>query len=776
MTSTTKPKIEAVYPLNPLQQALLFNHRADPGKDDGLIQMRFRLSGPLDRASFQRAWERAFERHPALRASVHWEKISQPVWVVQPKVEVNINFLNPEEENPASRWTAFLAEDRRHPIDLNRAPAGRLTVLTAAPDTHYFAWTSHHLLLDGWSAEAVLKDVFAAYADSELRYDPLPTHKEYLRWLNARDREAARVFWSNELAGYRGHSLFAAGGGEQREDRRQIAPDLALQVTDYARQRSLSLNTVMQGVWAAVLSRFFDSPAVCFGVTVSGRPADLPHFESVAGMYTSVVPKVIDLREGKSYFRAVQQSNGNSQAHQYLPPDEIAAAADLQALPFNSLLTVQNYPWSSLASGDLRVTEYVGDMTSNFPLSCIVILRDTWEVVIRYKDESLTSEQVAWFLDGFTRLLDEVVHLPVAETFPGTILGTLPDPPGAAAETEAPAYRSPRNTVELELHRIWSGLLPATQLGVDDDFFRSGGTSFLAIKMFSRIEERLGTVLSPSTLLTHRTIARLAELLDGGGAAADWNNLVPLRTAGSLSPVFCFHAGEGNVLMYEELTRHLHPDRPVYALQPNGLDGKSELHGSIEEMAAHYLSEMDRVGAPDPLILLAYCYSGAICTEIGRRVVAAGRPAPVIIGTDIDPPGTVKERRRGTPRWYWSNLRLGLYDRVFNQLATDFVPEGWMSPSWRARLRARRLKTGLVDAFNRYTWPTYPHPLLLIRSQELRGWQKHDRVVETWRRITEGQLELEAVDGEHAMLYREPAVAEVAAKIEAYIAKSGGHG
>ena len=776
MTSPAKPKIEAVYPLNPLQQALLFNYRSDPGNDDGLIQMRFRLSGPLDRAAFARAWERVCDRHPVLRASVHWEKITRPVWVVQPSVRVEITYLDAEETDPAQRWSEFLAADRHRPIDLNRAPAGRFTVLTADPQTHYFAWTSHHLLLDGWSAEAVLRDVFAAYADPDLRWTPLPTHKDYLRWLNGRDEAAAQGFWRDELADYRGGSLFPAGAGEQREARRSVSPDLARRVTDYAREASLSLNTVMQGVWAALLSRYFESPAVCFGVTVSGRPADIPHFESVAGMYTNVVPKVIDLAGEDPFFGTIQRRNGLSQDHQFMSPDQIAAAAGRDGLPFNSLLTVQNYPWSALAAGELRVTEYVGDMTSNFPLSGIVILRDQWEVVLRYKSDSLLTEQIEWFLEGFLRLLSELVSLPAAASFPDVALAALTEPPRVRAEDAVAPYRAPRNTVELELHRIWSKLLPVTQLGVDDDYFRAGGTSFLAIRMFSQIEERLGTVLSPSTLLTHRTIAEMASLVSGEERTADWNNLVPLRTGGRLAPVFCFHAGEGNVLMYEALTRHLDPDRPVYALQPNGLDGKSELHGSVEEMAAHYLSEIDRVGAPEPLILLAYCYSGAICTEIGRRVVAAGRPAPVIIGTDIDPPGTVRERRRGTPKWYWSNLRLGLWDRVYDQVATDFLPRRWMSKALRARLRGRRLKTGLVDAFNRYTWPTYPHPLLLIRSRELRGWKKHDRVVESWQRVTEGHLELEAVEGDHAMLYREPAVAEVAAKVEAYIDRTIGRG
>ncbi|MGB3802271.1 MAG: condensation domain-containing protein, partial [Lewinella sp.] len=284
----TKKKIEAVYPLNALQRALLFNHRADPARDEGLIQMHFRLSGPLDRERFAEAWHRTFRQHPALRASVHWENISQPVWVVHPDVSPSINWLDgagAQEDAAQEKWESFLNEDRRTPIELTKPPAGRLTAMTIGTDDHYFAWTSHHILLDGWSAEAILKDMLRFYSEPGLDLRPLPTHKDYLSWLKRQDRDSGLAFWYSELERHRGNSLFRPGQAEQRETRIRIVPELKQAVESYARSNSLSVNTLMQGVWAALLGDYFSSPTVCFGTTVSGRPAEVPHFEEVAGMY-----------------------------------------------------------------------------------------------------------------------------------------------------------------------------------------------------------------------------------------------------------------------------------------------------------------------------------------------------------------------------------------------------------------------------------------------------------------------------------------------------------
>ncbi|MGB3800947.1 MAG: thioesterase domain-containing protein, partial [Lewinella sp.] len=408
--------------------------------------------------------------------------------------------------------------------------------------------------------------------------------------------------------------------------------------------------------------------------------------------------------------------------------------------------------------------------------TCIIVLRDEWDIVLRHQPDSVPESQIRWFLDGFETLLRHLVDLPTGKSFTESFKAVLPSVPQREPEAVQPPHVPPRTPVQLELVRMWSDLLPASRIGIDDDFFHLGGTSFLALRLFGRIEERYDRRLSPAILLSHRTVRELEAVVTDAAGTEPWNNLVPLRVSGDQPPIFCFHAGEGHVLMYDELVRHLHPDRPVYALQPNGLDGESELDGTIEEMARHYLAEIDKLGVSDPLVLLAYCYSGAICLEIGRQLLAAGRPAPLIIGTDIDPPGNDpaatggrKERSRGSVSWYWSHMRVGLWGRVKTQFAADFLPDTWIGEDLRRRLRARRLKTGLIDAFDRYDWPIYDGEVLLLRSQSLREWTKHEYVIEEWKRLTGGRLLIDDIEARHEDMYRAPAVLTVARNIEAYI-------
>ena len=71
----------------------------------------------------------------------------------------------------------------------------------------------------------------------------------------------------------------------------------------------------------------------------------------------------------------------------------------------------------------------------------------------------------------------------------------------------------PRNTLELQLARIWSDILDIYPIGVKDDFFDLGGHSLVAVSLMNRIEQRFGKTLPLTTLFENPTIEQQAFLL-----------------------------------------------------------------------------------------------------------------------------------------------------------------------------------------------------------------------------------------------------------------------
>ncbi len=181
-----------------------------------------------------------------------------------------------------------------------------------------------------------------------------------------------------------------------------------------------------------------------------------------------------------------------------------------------------------------------------------------------------------------------------------------------------------RDSLEAELIEIWEEVLGVRQIRVTDNFFHLGGHSLLAMRLFSRINQRWGTKLPLSTLLDTPSIQGLAEILRQDGWRPPSSSLVAIRHSGSLPPLYIISGLGGNVIRFNDLTRYLHPDRPLFALQPPGLDGSQPYLTRLEDMAAHYIREIKTKQPSGPYYLAGYSFGGLVTFEMGRQLIQQG--------------------------------------------------------------------------------------------------------------------------------------------------------
>ncbi|MBA2891471.1 non-ribosomal peptide synthetase [Nonomuraea soli] len=186
----------------------------------------------------------------------------------------------------------------------------------------------------------------------------------------------------------------------------------------------------------------------------------------------------------------------------------------------------------------------------------------------------------------------------------------LPEPPRAG-------HRPPRTPREHTVLGLFTEVLERPGLGVNDNFFSAGGHSILAARLISRVRSTLGASLSIRDLFAAPTVAELVDRLAGDGAADDpFDALLPLRTAGSLPPLFCVHPVGGVSWCYSSLLPYVEPDRPVYGLQSTGPDQPSSVH----EMAERYLEIIRRVQPEGPYHLLGWSFGGLVAHAMAERL------------------------------------------------------------------------------------------------------------------------------------------------------------
>ncbi|HZI20303.1 MAG TPA: condensation domain-containing protein [Pyrinomonadaceae bacterium] len=131
-----------------------------------------------------------------------------------------------------------------------------------------------------------------------------------------------------------------------------------------------------------------------------------------------------------------------------------------------------------------------------------------------------------------------------------------------AREGMAQEYVAPRDELERRLTAIWGDVLQVEGIGIHDNLFDLGGDSLVATQILSRLRQAAGAQISLQDVLTHLTIAGLAEAIrqaPAGGPARD--------EAQSLAPA---PRDEPPPLSYAQerlwLIHRLAPDNPMYNL------------------------------------------------------------------------------------------------------------------------------------------------------------------------------------------------------------------
>jgi len=217
--------------------------------------------------------------------------------------------------------------------------------------------------------------------------------------------------------------------------------------------------------------------------------------------------------------------------------------------------------------------------------------------------------------------------------------------PGAVDSQVTLKAAAPRDIIEQQLTRIWEKVLRVAPIGVTDDFFDLGGHSFAALRLMSELQKVTGRNLPLATLFQAPTVERLAGLLRRDGWSPSWSSLVPIQPGGSRPPVFLAHGAEGNVLLYRQLARHLGANQPVYGLQSQGLSADARIHGSIEEMAAHYVREVRTLQPGGPYYVGGYCLGGIIALEMAQQLSEHGDTVAAVIMIDSYNPTLVPTAR-----------------------------------------------------------------------------------------------------------------------------------
>ncbi|KAG0226318.1 hypothetical protein BGW42_003753 [Actinomortierella wolfii] len=320
----------------------------------------------------------------------------------------------------------------------------------------------------------------------------------------------------------------------------------------------------------------------------------------------------------------------------------------------------------------------------------------------------------------------------------------LPHPNSASFATGT--FETPKGDIEVALADIWSGFLVINHVGRHDNFFTLGGHSLMATRMINIVRASLGVHLNLHSLFLTPTIAGLARAALLRDVSDDHHDefgvLLPLKRNGNRTPLFCIHPGLGSSWSYRGLAQYLHLEQPLYGLQARGLDGKTPLASSIEEMTLDYIDQIQKVQPHGPYNLLGWSFGGIVAYNIAVELERRGEKVQLL--AILDSLAEYQEVTGGD---------LEEEKRVVEQEISEFLPVG-MGPDDLLDIEDIRSRIMAVVDNNRRLLKSHNTSVVNVDILFLHAAITADNKIQlidpaAWKPLTRGKVEVHEIQCLH---------------------------
>lgn len=533
--------IEESYPLSPLQQGMLFYNLHTPQVGVDIEQIVIDFHEELNIPLFQEAWQSVVSRHSVLRTAFDWadhEPLSTVYRdVVCPWLVQDWRALSPSEQ--AEQLEHYLENDRRRGFNLAEVPLVRFALFRFDEAEYKFVWTFHHILMDGHSHSLLLQELFGFYESSATLPQSKP-YQLYIEWLGEQDLSKGEPFWRQLLSGFTTptplpNSTFdeqKRGYGSQKI---YLSSDATSALNELAQTHQLTLDTLVEGAWALLLSRYSAKADVVFGAVRSCRDFSIEEAETMVGLLINTLPVRAQLTADMpllSWLKALKRQRVAVAEYEQTPLVDVQAWSDIQGDHplFESIFVFGQNINSALQkdnNGSARREVHLIDQAA-YPLTFYGYEGQQLLLKLSYQRQRFDEATISGMLGDLQSLLAQMAASPLAVIDSFTLLTTaqkqqlvidskvigLQD--DARPSTPAPThpYVPPTNQLEETIASIWQELLNMSQVGRNDNFFDLGGHSLLAAQVHRRLQEVMEKKISVMELFCYPTIRTLSQYLE----------------------------------------------------------------------------------------------------------------------------------------------------------------------------------------------------------------------------------------------------------------------
>ncbi|HEX7774674.1 MAG TPA: condensation domain-containing protein, partial [Pyrinomonadaceae bacterium] len=329
-------------PLSFARERLWFLHQMLEDKSPYNMPAQVLLSGELDVAALERAFNEVVRRHESLRTSFS-DSAGTPRQVIAPELPValavtDLSHLAPDER--AAQAAALADSEARLPFDLSRPPLFRAALLRLSATEHHLLLTLHHVVADGWSIRVLVRELSALYESFRASVAaPLPAlpiqYADYSvwqrEWLAGAELERQLGYWRErlrsappllEIPADRPRPAVQSFRGARLPVK--LSASVATAVKDFARSGGATSFMVLLAAFEALLWRYTGQDDIVIGTPVANR--NRAEVEGLIGYFANTLVLRTDLSGGPTFRQLVdrvRETSLGALAHQDLPFEKL---------------------------------------------------------------------------------------------------------------------------------------------------------------------------------------------------------------------------------------------------------------------------------------------------------------------------------------------------------------------------------------------------------------------------------------------------------------------
>jgi amino acid adenylation domain-containing protein len=422
-------------PLSFAQNRLWFLDKLEEDSYAYNLPFPVKIEGELNIDALKSAIKYILNRHSVLRTSFP-EKDGIPYQKINETPENIFDVENASGNSEEEKWEWIkneIAVQMKTPFDLYKGPLYGIRLFYVDENIHVLLMVFHHIILDGWSIDILMKEIGESYKAFSKREEPdLPKleiqysdfsiwHNE---WMNSEPAKAQLEFWKKELVDapallqmplvYPRPAVQTPNGSTELFE---IDNELFTGMKKLAKENETSLFMLLYAAVTVLLYRYSHQEDIAIGTTIANR--NRAEIEPLIGLFANTIVLRSDLSGNpsfKNYLARVKEKTLNAFVNQDIPfekiVEEMKPERSLSHTPlFQILFELQDIPGKHDDNTGLKMTAIEPENTSaKFDMNLLLLIQNGCLAGnLEYNSDLFNKNYIRRFIDHYKKLLRSVV-------------------------------------------------------------------------------------------------------------------------------------------------------------------------------------------------------------------------------------------------------------------------------------------------------------------------------------------------------------------------------